>query len=176
MTIETAVLIETLLDLGASVRWASCNIFSTQDHAAATMAKAGVPVGVSVSPIIPFINEPELEHVLEAAANAGATSAFSIVLRLPWEVNPIFQHWLDEHYPDRAARVMARIREMRGGKDYDSRFGARMKGEGVWAQLLAQRFEKAVARLGLNRTRIELDLSRFQRPAVKRADGQAELF
>ena len=140
------------------------------------LAKAGVPVGVSVSPIIPFINEPELEHVLEAAANAGATSAFSIVLRLPWEVNPIFQHWLDEHYPDRAARVMARIREMRGGKDYDSRFGARMKGEGVWAQLLAQRFEKAVARLGLNRTRIELDLSRFQRPAVKRADGQAELF
>ena len=140
------------------------------------LAKAGVPVGVSVSPIIPFINEPELERVLEAAANAGATSAFSIVLRLPWEVNPIFQHWLDEHYPDRAARVMARIREMRGGKDYDSRFGARMKGEGVWAQLLAQRFEKAVARLGLNRTRIELDLSRFQRPAVKRADGQAELF
>ena len=140
------------------------------------LAKAGVPVGVSVSPIIPFINEPELERVLEAAANAGATSAFSIVLRLPWEVNPIFQHWLDEHYPDRAARVMARIREMRGGKDYDSRWGARMKGEGVWAQLLAQRFEKAVARLGLNRTRIELDLSRFQRPAVKRADGQAELF
>ena len=140
------------------------------------LAKAGVPVGVSVSPIIPFINEPELEHVLEAAANAGATSAFSIVLRLPWEVNPIFQHWLDEHYPDRAARVMARIREMRGGKDYDSRFGARMKGEGVWAQLLAQRFEKAVARLGLNRTRIELDLSRFQRPAVKRTDGQTELF
>ena len=126
------------------------------------LAKAGVPVGVSVSPIIPFINEPELERVLEAAANAGATSAFSIVLRLPWEVNPIFQHWLDEHYPDRAARVMARIREMRGGKDYDSRFGARMKGEGVWAQLLAQRFEKAVARLGLNRTRIELDLSRHR--------------
>jgi len=140
------------------------------------LAKAGVPVGVSVSPIIPFINEPELEHVLEAAANAGATSAFSIVLRLPWEVNPIFQHWLDEHYPDRAARVMARIREMRGGKDYDSRFGARMKGEGVWAQLLAQRFQKAVARMGVNRTRIDLDLSSCQTSRGKRAARQAELF
>jgi DNA repair photolyase len=140
------------------------------------LAKAGVPVGVSVSPVIPFINEPEIEKILEAAANAGATSAFSIVLRLPWEVNPIFQHWLDEHFPDRAARVMARVREMRGGKDYDSRFGARMKGEGVWAQLLQQRFTKAVARLGLNRTRVELDLTRFKKPVLARKDGQQELF
>src|SRR5438874_2480137 len=85
------------------------------------LAKAGVPVGVSVSPVIPFINEPELEKILEAAANAGATSAFSIVLRLPWEVNPLFQQWLDQHFPDRAARVMARVREMCGGKDYDAR-------------------------------------------------------
>jgi DNA repair photolyase len=140
------------------------------------LAKAGVPVGVSVSPIIPFINEPELERILEAAANAGATSAFSIVLRLPWEVNPIFQRWLDEHFPDRAARVMARIREMRGGKDYDSRFGARMKGEGVWAQLLQQRFEKAAARWGFNRTRVELDLTQFRPPRRARDDAQAELF
>src|SRR5204863_1022765 len=138
------------------------------------LARAGVPVGVSVSPIIPFINEPELEHVLEAAAAAGASSAFSIVLRLPWEVNPIFQHWLDEHFPDRAARVMARIREMRGGKDYDSRWGARMKGEGVWAQLLHQRFAKKVARLGLNRTRIELDLTQFKPP--RPAGPQSALF
>jgi DNA repair photolyase len=141
-----------------------------------TLAKAGVPVGVSVSPVIPFINEPEIEKILAAAADAGATSAFSIVLRLPWEVNPIFQHWLDEHFPERAARVMARVREMRAGKDYDSRWGARMKGEGVWAQLLQQRFTKAVARLGLNRTRIELDLTRFERPALPRRDGQGELF
>jgi DNA repair photolyase len=140
------------------------------------LAKAGVPVGVSVSPIIPFINEPELERILEAAANAGATSAFSIVLRLPWEVNPIFQRWLDEHFPDRAARVMARIREMRGGKDYDSRFGARMKGEGVWAQLLQQRFEKAAVRWGFNRTRVELDLTQFRPPRRSRNDAQAELF
>jgi DNA repair photolyase len=138
------------------------------------LAKAGVPVGVSVSPIIPCINEPELERILEAARAAGANSAFSIVLRLPWEVNPIFQQWLQTHFPDRAARVMARIREMRGGKDYDSRFGARMKGEGVWAQLLHQRFAKAAARLGFNRTRVELDLTKFRPPG--KASAQGELF
>ncbi len=142
----------------------------------ATLAKAGVPVGVSVSPIIPFINEPELERVLEAAADAGATSAFSVVLRLPWEVNPLFQQWLEAHFPERAARVMARVREMRGGKDYDARFGSRMKGEGVWAQLLSQRFQKAAARLGLNRQRIELDLTRFRPPERPEAAGQGRLF
>jgi DNA repair photolyase len=140
------------------------------------LAKAGVPVGVSVSPIIPFINEPELEHILEAAAEAGATAAFSIVLRLPWEVNPLFQQWLDQHFPQRAARVMARVREMRGGRDYDASFGTRMKGEGVWAQLLEQRFRKTAARLGLNRTRIELDLTQFKPPLAPRRDGQIDLF
>ena len=142
----------------------------------AALAKAGVPVGVSVSPVIPFINEPELERILEAAAEAGATSAFSAVLRLPWEVNPLFQQWLDQHFPERAARVMARVREMRGGRDYDPRFGTRMKGEGVWAQLLDQRFNKAVARLGLNRERVELDLTQFRRPTKPRPDGQTDLF
>ncbi len=142
----------------------------------ATLAKAGVPVGVSVSPIIPFINEPELEKILEAARDAGASSAFSIVLRLPWEVNPLFQDWLVRHYPDRAERVMARVREMRGGKDYDASFGTRMTGEGVWAQLLRQRYQKATARLGLNRVRVELDLSRFVKPRLAPRDGQAELF
>jgi DNA repair photolyase len=140
------------------------------------LAKAGVPVGVSVSPIIPFINEPELERILEAAADAGATSAFSVVLRLPWEVNPLFQQWLGQHFPERAARVMARVREMRGGRDYDARFGARMKGEGVWAQLLAQRFAKAAARFGLNRERVELDLTQFRKPVLARRDGQQDLF
>jgi len=141
-----------------------------------TLADAGVPVGVSMSPVIPFINEPELERVLEAAAEAGATSAFSIVLRLPWEVNPLFQQWLDQHFPERAARVMARVREMRGGKDYDARFGTRMRGEGVWAQLLAQRFQKAATRFGLNRRRVELDLTRFRKPLPVRRDGQQDLF
>ena len=127
-----------------------------------------------MSPVIPFINEPELERILQAAREAGATSAFSIVLRLPWEVNPIFQQWLQAHFPERAARVMARVREMRGGKDYDARWGARMKGEGVWAQLLQQRFAKATARLGFDRTRIELDLTKFRPPGG--APPQGELF
>jgi DNA repair photolyase len=140
-----------------------------------TLADVGVPVGVSVSPIIPFINEPELEQVLEAAAAAGASSAFGIVLRLPWEVNPLFQQWLELHFPQRAARVMARLREMRGGRDYDARFGSRMTGEGVWAQLLGQRFRKAAARLGLDRERIELDLTQFRRP-IHGGDGQRDLF
>jgi DNA repair photolyase len=141
-----------------------------------TLAQAGVPVGVSVSPMIPFINEPEIERILEAAAAAGATSAFGIVLRLPWEVNPIFQRWLDLHFPDRAARVMARMREMRGGRDYDARFGSRMKGEGVWARLLQQRLAKAKARLGLDRERVALDLTQFKKPLRSRLDGQTDLF
>jgi len=128
------------------------------------LAEAGIPVGVSVSPVIPFLNEPELERILEAAAEAGAKSAFSIVIRLPWEVNPLFQQWLQQHFPDRAARIMARIRDMRDGADNSSQFGERMTGEGVWAQLLAQRFAKACDRLGLNRDRVELDLSQFRRP------------
>ena len=142
----------------------------------ATLARAGVPVGVSVSPIIPFINEPEIERILEAAAQAGASRAFGIVLRLPWEVNPLFQDWLARHFPDRAARVMARVREMRGGRDYDATFGSRMRGEGIWAQLLAQRLQKASARFGLDRERIELDLTRFRKPLLADPAGQRDLF
>ena len=129
------------------------------------LARAGVPVGVSASPMIPFINEPELEHILAAARDAGAGSAFSTVLRLPWEVNPLFQQWLESHFPDRAARVMARVRDMRGGKDYDASFGTRMRGTGPWAQLLRDRFNLAVTRLGFSRERYPLDLSQFVRPA-----------
>ncbi len=141
-----------------------------------TLSEAGVPVGVSVSPVIPFVNEPELERILEAAAEAGARTAFSIVLRLPWEVNPIFQDWLQRHFPLRAERVMARVREMRGGRDYDARFGSRMTGEGVWAKLLRQRFEKACARLGLNAERVPLDLTKFRAPRDAAASRQATLF
>ena len=128
------------------------------------LAEAGIPVGVSVSPVIPFLNEPELERILERARDAGATTAFSTVLRLPWEVNPLFQQWLQTHFPDRAARVMARVRDLRGGRDNDSHFRQRMSGQGAWAQLLSQRFEKAAQRLGLDRERIALDLSQFRRP------------
>lgn len=138
------------------------------------LARAGVPVGVSVSPVIPFLNEPELERILEAARAAGASSAFSIVLRLPWEVNPLFQSWLRQHFPERAERVMARVREMRGGKENDSEFGSRMTGRGIWAELLRQRFEKATCRLGLNRQREELDLSQFRPMGTQ--TGQGSLF
>ena len=144
--------------------------------------------GVSVAPVIPFVTEPELERVLEAAREAGALSAHYVVLRLPWEVNPLFQEWLQAHFPDRAQRVMNRVREMRGGKDYDSDFSKRMHGEGVWADLIRQRFEKAVKRLGMNMTSgrfAELDTSRFRRPLVVpptagkqcgNATGQLDLF
>jgi DNA repair photolyase len=139
-----------------------------------TLARAGVPVGVSVSPVIPFLNEPELERILESAAQCGASAAFSVVLRLPWEVNPLFQNWLQQHFPQRAARIMARVRDMRDGRDNDPNFGSRMTGLGVWAQLLRQRFDKACARLGLNRDRIELDLTQFRPPPADPA--QQSLF
>jgi DNA repair photolyase len=153
------------------------------------LTDAGIPVSVSVAPIIPFVTEPELEKVLEAAHDAGAVSAHYVVLRLPWEVNPLFQEWLQAHFPERAQRVMNRVREMRGGKEYDSDFSKRMHGEGVWADLIRQRFEKTVARLGMggsNSRRFEqLDFSRFRRPqfvppaAGKQcgnATGQLDLF
>ncbi|MDM0047306.1 PA0069 family radical SAM protein [Variovorax dokdonensis] len=138
----------------------------------ATLAAAGVPVGVSVAPQIPFVTE-DMEQVLEAAWAAGARSAFYTVLRLPWEVAPLFHQWLALHYPQRADRVMARIREMRGGKDYDADFATRMKGSGPWAQLIAQRFAKATRRLGFNRERFEMDLTAFRPPG---AAGQGSLF
>jgi DNA repair photolyase len=137
-----------------------------------TLAEAGVPVGVSVSPQIPFIND-DMERVLEAAWEAGARRAFYQVLRLPWELAPMFRRWLELHYPDRAARVMGRVQDMRGGKDYDADFATRMKGQGIWADLLRQRFSKTCDRLGYNRKRSRLDTSLF-RPAALR--GQGDLF
>lgn len=134
-----------------------------------TLTDAGIPVGISVAPVIPFVTEPDLERILAAAAEAGATSAGYIILRLPWEVSPLFRQWLEAHFPERAARVMNRVRDMRGGKDYDSSFGKRMRGEGVWADLLRQRFDKAVSRLGLGTRRKDytgMDCSRFRRPAI----------
>jgi DNA repair photolyase len=135
-----------------------------------TLAEAGIPVGVSIAPVIPFVTEPDMERVLEACAEAGATSASYIVLRLPWEVAPLFKDWLAAHFPDRADRVMGRVRDMRGGKDYDSDFAKRMKGEGLWADMLKQRFSNAARRLGLNaRQRGILDMSEFKRPVIEAA-------
>ena len=144
------------------------------------LADAGVPVGVSVAPQIPFITE-DMEQVLAAAHDAGARSAFYTVIRLPWELDALFREWLALHYPDRAARVMARIQDLHqlgpaaraAGKTYDSSYVSRMKGAGLWADLLRQRFATTCRRLGLNRERVELDLTQF-RPGL--AQGQGSLF
>ena len=140
-----------------------------------TLAQAGVPVGVSVAPQIPFVNE-DMEQVLEAAWDAGARHAFYTVLRLPWEVAPLFREWLELHYPQRAARTMARVQEMRGGRDYDADFVSRMHGSGVWADLIRQRFQKATARLGFNCERIALDLGQFRPPPPVEKQNQGRLF
>ena len=136
------------------------------------LADAGVPVGVSVAPQIPFLNT-DMEQVLEAAWEAGARRAFYTVLRLPWEVEPLFRQWLALHAPERAQRVLARVREMRDGRAYEADFSTRMKGHGVWADLLRQRFEKTCARLGYGDQPTVLDMSQF-RPAA--LGGQGRLF
>jgi DNA repair photolyase len=137
-----------------------------------TLAEAGIPVGVSVSPQIPFLNE-DMEQVLEAAYEAGARRAFYQLIRLPWEVAPIFRQWLQQHCPERAGRVMARIHDMRGGQDYDSDFATRMKGSGLWSDLLRQRFQKACARLGYSQQREAMDTSLFRPQALS---AQRHLF
>lgn len=134
-----------------------------------TLADAGVPVGVSVAPQIPFLND-DLEQVLAAAAEAGATRAFYTVLRLPWEVRTLFAQWLRAHYPQRAQRVLARVRDLHGGRDYDATFGERMTGRGVWADLWRQRFAQACRRWGLHRESVPLEVGRFRPPA--RASGR----
>jgi DNA repair photolyase len=144
-----------------------------------TLAKAGIRVGVSVAPVIPFITEPEMEKIMEAAASAGATSAFYTVLRLPWEVKGLFMDWLTAHFPDRKARVLHRLEEMRGlsakgdTRLNDPNFFTRMKGEGVWANLIAQRFDKHAAKLGLNRIRYNVDDTQFSAALLR---GQGSLF
>ena len=125
-----------------------------------TLAEAGIPVGVSVSPQIPFVND-DMEQVLEAAREAGASRAFYQVLRLPWELSPLFREWLGVHLPDRAERVMARVQDLHGGRDYDADFAHRMKGQGLWSDLLRQRFVRACRRLGCSTERVALDTQRF---------------
>ena len=129
------------------------------------LAGTGVPVGVNVAPIIPQLTDRELEAILEAAAEAGARHAAWTMLRLPLEVAPLFRDWLAVHYPLRAAHVMSIVQQMRGGEDNDTRFGKRMKGEGIFAELIAQRFDKTCARLGMNDRQYDLDTTQFKPPA-----------
>jgi len=137
------------------------------------LADAGVPVGVLVAPVIPMITDRDLEAVLEAAYDAGARAAGYVLLRLPHELKTIWREWLQLHYPERAQHVMSLIQQMRGGKDYDSAFGKRMRGEGPFADLIAMRFAKAHKRLGFGRLP-PLDTSRFVAP--RKPSAQGDLF
>lgn len=128
--------------------------------------QAGIPCGVIVAPVIPFVNDSELEAILTAAHAAGAERASWVLLRLPLEVAPLFENWLHTHMPDRASHVMNRIRDLRGGHAYDSSWGSRMVGQGPYAELLAQRFQKRCRKLGLNRYQAEpLRSDLFRRPS-----------
>ena len=138
------------------------------------LADAGVPTVVMFAPSIPGLNDHEMEAVLERAAAAGARGAGYVALRLPMEIKDLFQEWLATDHPDRASRVMSLVRQMRGGKDYDSQWGKRMKGEGPLADLMSRRFAVAKARYGLNTRLDSLDLTQFRVPPA--AGDQIDLF
>ncbi|HZQ72072.1 MAG TPA: PA0069 family radical SAM protein [Burkholderiales bacterium] len=142
------------------------------------LSKAGIPCGVMVAALIPALNDKTMEHVLEAAAEAGAQEAAYVVMRLPNELKTLFREWLQEHYPQRAEHVMSIVQQMRGGRDNDPRFGTRMSGTGTFAGLLEKRFELACRRFNLNghgsgRKAPALDCSRFRPPSPS---GQGRLF
>ncbi|NQW10727.1 MAG: PA0069 family radical SAM protein [Alphaproteobacteria bacterium] len=137
-------------------------------------AEAGVPVSVLVAPVIPAINDSEIEAILEAAAEAGATSAGWVLLRLPLEIKDLVEEFLCAHFPDRADRVLSLVRQTRGGALYEPAWGKRMTGEGPYAQMIAQRVRLACQRLGLTRRTVGLDTTRFATPRPDR--GQMSLF
>ena len=131
------------------------------------LSEAGIPVRIMASPMVPALTDPELEAILAAGRDAGARHASWIMLRLPREVSPLVQEWLATHYPDRAERIMARLRDMHGGKEYDAGWHKRMRGEGPYAQMVAQRFNLAVKRLGLTRAGVPLRCDLFRPPSEK---------
>lgn len=138
------------------------------------LTQAGVPTTVMVAPIVPAINDSEIEAILEACAAAGASAAGYVVLRLPLEIKDLFREWLATHFPDRQTKVMTIVRAMRNGRDYDPEWGKRQKGEGAYAKMIADRFARATRRLGLDRPRLPLDHTQFRRPVE--AGGQQDLF
>ena len=139
-----------------------------------TLAEAGIPVSVLAAPVIPVLTDPELDSILAAAKDAGAQSAGYILLRLPLELSDLFQQWLRSHYPLKAEHVMTRVRDTRGGKHYDSRFGVRLRGTGAFADMIAQRFKLACRRLDLQPRDFELNTAAFGVPA--RSGDQLGLF
>jgi DNA repair photolyase len=138
------------------------------------LSEAGVPVRVMAAPVVPALTDHELEAILAEGARAGAVAASAIVLRLPREVAGLFRDWVEETYPDRAARIMGRVRELHGGRDYDPAFGQRMTGQGEWARLLRMRFQVALRRTGLSEQMPELRCDLFRVPP--RAGDQLSLF
>jgi DNA repair photolyase len=143
------------------------------------LAGAKVPCGVMVAALIPALNDKTMEHVLEAAAAAGAEEAAYVIMRLPNELKDLFKEWLAAHYPDRAQHVISIVHQMRGGRDNDPNFGTRMSGTGNFAELIAKRFEIACRKYHLNehgagRRRAELDCTLFRPPAAN--PGQFTLF
>jgi DNA repair photolyase len=132
------------------------------------LAAAGVPVGVRVAPVVPAVTDHEMPRILQAAADAGAGFAGYVVLRLPWGIKDLFADWLEQHFPDRRQKVLSRLRELRGGALYDSSFGSRMRGEGVYAEQIATMFRTARRRAGLDRPRPELSTAAFRRPGEQR--------
>jgi DNA repair photolyase len=138
------------------------------------LSQAGVPTTVMVAPIIPALNDAEIERILDAASVAGVKEAGYVLLRLPLELRDLFSDWLKEHYPDRHQHVFKLIRDMRGGKDYDASWGSRMKGKGPYAWMLGRRFEIACEKLGLNTAKRVLTTEHFQ-PPIRRPE-QLSLF
>ncbi|WP_147104739.1 PA0069 family radical SAM protein [Tateyamaria sp. syn59] len=138
------------------------------------LAQAGIPVRIMASPMVPALTDPELETILAAGKDAGARTASWIMLRLPREVSPLWQEWLAVHYPNRAGRIMSKLRDMHGGRDYDARWGHRMRGEGAYAELVQHRFKIALKRFGLRETAPPMRTDLFRPPRTDSA--QLSLF
>jgi DNA repair photolyase len=138
------------------------------------LSRAGVPAAIMTAPIVPAINDSEIERLLDAGAAAGATEAGFVMLRMPLEIKDLFREWLREHFPDKEKHVISLIRDIHGGKDYDSTWGIRQRGTGPYAWSISRRFELACKRLGLNRRSMPLTTSLFRRPRAK--GGQMDLF
>jgi len=140
------------------------------------LVAAGIPTSVMVAPIVPAINDAEIERILDAAKAAGVEGAGYVLLRLPLEVRDLFKEWLMANFPDRYRHVFALIRQMRGGKDYDAQWGKRMTGSGPYAWMIGRRFEQACARLGLNVKKTRLTTEHFNPPQRRSEAAQLSLF
>lgn len=177
---------ENLVHVGVSITSLDPAIARTMEPRAASgqrrlavvkaLAAAGIPVTVLVAPLIPSLTDHELESILEAAVKAGATSAEYIILRLPHEVKPLFRDWLERNQPGRSEHVYSLLRQMHGGKEYDSRFGQRQRGSGPLADIIAQRYRIAAKRLGLDNPAPRLDCSRFVAPVIVETGRQSRQF